>query len=219
LPKSWIFNPNWSDQKYGTRAGGGGSPRMSRATVAAWSPALVQCSWRCRSPRAGSVHAATSPTAHTPDNPSTRPVAPQGRPPGTAPSSGAPSTHPSRGTPPIPTTTTSAVTRDPSASATPSCPPPCPAPPCPAPPCPAPPCPAPPCPAPPSPAPLALPLVPLGWPVLFGPPASSARPPSPASPAPPAPLASPGRPALPPLPVLSGAALPVTKPSIRTSVR
>ena len=42
---------------------------------------------------------------------------------------GAPSTHPSRGTPPIPSTTTSAVTRAPSASATPSCPPLWPAPP------------------------------------------------------------------------------------------
>ena len=66
---SWIFSPNWSDQKYGTRGGGGGSPRMSRATVAAWSPALVQCSWRCRSPCTGSSHAATSPTAHTPGSP------------------------------------------------------------------------------------------------------------------------------------------------------
>ena len=88
---------------------------MSRATVAAWSPALVQCSWRCRSPWVGSVHAATSPTAHTPGSPSTRPVGPQGRPPGRRPRAGAPSTHPSRGTPPIPTTTTppSPATRPP----------------------------------------------------------------------------------------------------------
>src|SRR5690349_21964846 len=182
LPNSWIFSPNWSDQKYGTRGGGGGSPRMSRATVAAWSPALVQCSWRCRSPWVGSCHAATSPTAHTPGRPSTRPVGPQGRPPGTAPASGAPSIHPSRGTPPLPSTTTSAVTRDPPASATPSRPPLWPAPPAPL-------WPAPP-PAPPSPAPPAPPAPPV-------PPAPPA-PPVPPSLAPPAPPAPPVPPSLAP---------------------
>ena len=118
-PRNWILASYWSDQKYGTGAKSTASPGPAssrRAAAAPCSTALLQCSTRMVSPNRLLGQRAMSPAATTPGAEVAQ-VASQ-----TTPLSRVipdDSCQPVSGTTPMPTTTTSASTTEPSPRRTP----------------------------------------------------------------------------------------------------